>query len=31
MIKANVYTGTLYQEGEDDDNDDIFEAKHKTG
>ena len=31
MIKANIYTGTLYQEGEDGDNDDILEAEHKTG
>ena len=31
VIKANVYTGTLYQEGEDGDNDDILEAEHKSG
>ena len=30
VIKANVYTVSLYQVGEDDDNDDILGAEHKT-
>ena len=28
--QANVFDGTLYQEGEDNGNDDILEAEHKT-
>ena len=31
VINPNIYTGTLYREGKDDDNDDILGAEHKTG